>query len=459
MQAHADLQPDATSEGDSCKSADPFRVDGQEDAACMTPAVMALAQPAQEFPSVLENTSDHVSDTDSGTTSGTDTTTWPAKHPSTSTEDVHESSKHQFHTSHHLRSGSNPVHVGEGQGPGQIDAPPTTTPPSTLPLLGKADLDGVLFPSNLVKDDLHAWSVVPVGITFSYGAGTEHNGGSLPDRLIPADGSRRRTVQLRFRPQRSKSFSSVEQIISGRHEAATVEQPASQGSTSEHRDGVQHEKVTVAIRSCPVLNSAQVACKLSASDASVTLTRSLNGTDAAIGNEADPLLARDCPSMSFRFDAVFDCSCSTRRVYDQVIQQVVQSALKGINGTVLAAGSTNTGKTHTIVGVGGSLGLITMALMDVLAATAEHHTTRSYTLTATLVEIYNEQLIDLLADDGGSAPVHIVVCLWSSNICVPMLSCTSTKLDKNFGMCLESSAIALPGTVSFGPLRNTAQGK
>lgn len=181
-----------------------------------------------------------------------------------------------------------------------------------------------------------------------------------------------------------------------------------QRSAVEHHGSEQHEKVTVAIRSCPVPACARIACKLSPLDASVTLVHSPGC--ASSKKQANAASDQDSPSTAFRFNAVFDSSCSTRRVYDQVVQKVVQSALTGINGTVLAAGSTNTGKTHTIVGVGGSLGLITMALMDVFAATAEHHTTRSYTLTATLVEIYNEQVIDLLADDGGCTPVHIVVC-------------------------------------------------
>lgn len=126
------------------------------------------------------------------------------------------------------------------------------------------------------------------------------------------------------------------------------------------------------------------------------------------------------PRKCYRFDAVFDASCSTRRVYDHVVHKIVQSSLNGINGTVLAAGSTNTGKTHTIIGDGGSLGLVTMALMDVFAARAQHESTRKYTTTATMVEIYNEQIIDLLADDSASSPVNLVVC--SSTVGTPVTS-------------------------------------
>lgn len=177
-------------------------------------------------------------------------------------------------------------------------------------------------------------------------------------------------------------------------------------------DGRHHERVTVAIRGCPVPPAAPLACMLSTLDSSVTLTQVPGTAERSIGPDTES--SQDPPCKSFRFDAVFDAASSTRRVYDQVVHQIVQSSLNGINGSVLAAGSTNTGKTHTIMGGGGSLGLITMALMDVFAARAKHESTRMYTITATMVEIYNEQIIDLLADDGGSSPVHVVVCYVSA---------------------------------------------
>ena len=50
------------------------------------------------------------------------------------------------------------------------------------------------------------------------------------------------------------------------------------------------------------------------------------------------------------FDNVFDESCNSKRVYDEIVQPIVTQSIQGYNGTVFAYGQTGSGKTHTLTG-------------------------------------------------------------------------------------------------------------
>ena len=79
----------------------------------------------------------------------------------------------------------------------------------------------------------------------------------------------------------------------------------------------------------------------------------------------------DKPEM-FTFDTVLPLESSQRRVYDEVCAPVVESAMEGFNGAVLAYGQTGTGKTHTLLHLGSSpgaadRGLVVRAVEDIFA--------------------------------------------------------------------------------------------
>jgi Kinesin motor domain len=116
---------------------------------------------------------------------------------------------------------------------------------------------------------------------------------------------------------------------------------------------------------------------------------------------------------AFRFNAVFPGNSSTRDVYRLTVQPIVHSALDGINGCVLAFGSTGSGKTYTMVGdsIACQGGVVTLALGDVFAEAGKRSSTHDVTVTATMVELYDEQITDLFAAQGSSyqPPVQIVV--------------------------------------------------
>ncbi|KAL3656776.1 hypothetical protein V7S43_018335 [Phytophthora oleae] len=109
---------------------------------------------------------------------------------------------------------------------------------------------------------------------------------------------------------------------------------------------------------------------------------------------------------SFRFDQVLSPAIDQGGVFRSVGAEVVDGALGGYNGCILAYGQTGAGKTFTMSGGGPrrrfeDRGLVARALSRVFQRTqqdAEH----SYALRISYLEIYNDRLIDLLASDVGS---------------------------------------------------------
>lgn len=82
------------------------------------------------------------------------------------------------------------------------------------------------------------------------------------------------------------------------------------------------------------------------------------------------LYGGDSNSKSFVFDSCLDERASQEQIYALVAKEIVQDALDGYNGTVLAYGQTSTGKTHTMLGKddqldGDQRGIIPRAMADI----------------------------------------------------------------------------------------------
>ncbi|XP_031277744.1 kinesin-like protein NACK1 [Pistacia vera] len=96
---------------------------------------------------------------------------------------------------------------------------------------------------------------------------------------------------------------------------------------------------------------------------------------------------------SFTFDKVFGPSCLTETVYEGV-KNVALSALMGINATIFAYGQTSSGKTYTMRGI------TEKAVNDIynhIMNTPE----RDFTIKISGLEIYNENVRDLLNSESG----------------------------------------------------------
>ncbi|XP_011339391.1 kinesin-like protein KIF21A isoform X2 [Ooceraea biroi] len=128
------------------------------------------------------------------------------------------------------------------------------------------------------------------------------------------------------------------------------------------------------------------------------------------------------PDKAFTYDYVFDTQVDQSTIYETCVNRLVEGALDGYNATVLAYGQTGSGKTYTM-GTGFDVevdeyivGIIPRAirhLFDGIADKQERARERAqmppeFKVTAQFLELYNEDLKDLLEPGGprGGARIH-----------------------------------------------------
>ncbi|WOL04664.1 kinesin-like protein KIN-5A [Canna indica] len=109
---------------------------------------------------------------------------------------------------------------------------------------------------------------------------------------------------------------------------------------------------------------------------------------------------------TFTFDKVFGPTSKQKDLFDQAIVPIVNEVLEGYNCTIFAYGQTGTGKTYTMEG-GGSrdkngefpsdAGVIPRAVRQIFEILEAQNA--EYTMKVTFLELYNEEITDLLAPD------------------------------------------------------------
>jgi len=106
----------------------------------------------------------------------------------------------------------------------------------------------------------------------------------------------------------------------------------------------------------------------------------------------------------FEFDRVFGAKSTQQEVYDE-ISPVVNSALDGFHCCIFAYGQTGSGKTHTMQGQTSEeqRGVYFRALSQLFEETVARADGCDFTLTVSMVEIYNETVRDLLISPGAAA--------------------------------------------------------
>ncbi|OWZ11307.1 hypothetical protein PHMEG_00015689 [Phytophthora megakarya] len=123
-------------------------------------------------------------------------------------------------------------------------------------------------------------------------------------------------------------------------------------------------------------------------------------------DQAAALISLKCPDngqiKSFTFDSVYDENTSQRQFYDESGYPLVESIFEGYNGTIFAYGQTGCGKTHTMQGKDTPpelRGVIPLSF-DHIFDTINADTKREYMVRASYLEIYNEDIRDLLNEDA-----------------------------------------------------------
>ena len=110
------------------------------------------------------------------------------------------------------------------------------------------------------------------------------------------------------------------------------------------------------------------------------------------------------PGKTFTFDAVYDWNSKQVELYEETFAPLVDSVLEGFNGTIFAYGQTGTGKTFTMEGVKNDealAGVIPRSFSHIFSHISAAPTGEQYLVRSSYLEIYQEEVRDLLSKDQG----------------------------------------------------------
>ncbi|CAI9099881.1 OLC1v1036765C1 [Oldenlandia corymbosa var. corymbosa] len=119
---------------------------------------------------------------------------------------------------------------------------------------------------------------------------------------------------------------------------------------------------------------------------------------------ADPLKPQKDGRRVFEFNRVFGPSATQEDVFADT-RPLIRSVMDGYNVCIFAYGQTGSGKTHTMCGPSGGandqLGINYLAINDLFHLSVERKNIMKYDIHVQMVEIYNEQVRDLLTEDSS----------------------------------------------------------
>lgn len=144
----------------------------------------------------------------------------------------------------------------------------------------------------------------------------------------------------------------------------------------------------------------------------------------------------------FAFDQVLSPDTTQYQLFNSTAAPLITRFVDGFNCTVLAYGQTSSGKTYSMTGVDlqadptdptNGMGIIPRAVSTIFARASEIKRERGsawqWSIKVSFIELYNEDLIDLLAVDDGAGRREVQIreekdgtILWSGLREIPVRS-------------------------------------
>ncbi|KAJ9593965.1 hypothetical protein L9F63_014606 [Diploptera punctata] len=158
-------------------------------------------------------------------------------------------------------------------------------------------------------------------------------------------------------------------------------------------DDGEVENVRVVVRVRP-LSEKEIECGFR----EITTVNTVNNTILV----ENPHAADGEPPKTFTFDTVFDTDSRQMDVYNETARPIVDKVLMGYNGTILAYGQTGTGKTFTMQGECSApelKGIIPNSFAHIFGYIAKAAEGQKFLVRVAHIEIYNEEIRDLLGKD------------------------------------------------------------
>ncbi|CAG8812126.1 4712_t:CDS:2, partial [Cetraspora pellucida] len=164
--------------------------------------------------------------------------------------------------------------------------------------------------------------------------------------------------------------------------------------------------VQVAIRIRPIVNEAS----------SIKQSRFQRPVVATSPQSPNQVVVQGEKKQCFNFDYVFGPEAEQSEVYENAVEKLVHQFLEGYNVTILAYGQTSSGKTHTMGTANNhdipseSKGIIPRAISTLFKTmNSSQLKSRNFSIKVSFIEIYNEDLIDLLADNVGDDKPQVII--------------------------------------------------
>ncbi|GFO29443.1 kinesin-like protein, partial [Plakobranchus ocellatus] len=107
------------------------------------------------------------------------------------------------------------------------------------------------------------------------------------------------------------------------------------------------------------------------------------------------------PPKSFTFDGAYFIDSTTEQIYNEIAYPLVEGVTEGYNGTIFAYGQTGCGKSFSMQGITNpdtQRGIIPRAFAHIFETTSLQQGTK-FLIHASYLEIYNEEIRDLLGKD------------------------------------------------------------
>ena len=99
---------------------------------------------------------------------------------------------------------------------------------------------------------------------------------------------------------------------------------------------------------------------------------------------------------TYAFDFAFDKNSTQTTVFEKSTKFLIEGVVNGYNATVFAYGATGAGKTYTMLGKESNPGIMPLTLTELFNKVKQFKNEREYKLKFWYLEIYNENIRDLL---------------------------------------------------------------
>jgi centromeric protein E len=103
--------------------------------------------------------------------------------------------------------------------------------------------------------------------------------------------------------------------------------------------------------------------------------------------------------LPYTFDHLFFPENSNNDIFNSVVKNVVLRSMQGVHGSVFTYGQTSSGKTFTMNGSQAQPGIIPQSIFYCFESIQNEFTDREFLFRVSYIEVYNEQVKDLLSTE------------------------------------------------------------